>query len=312
MGQVLKAAGMNWRVEQAPLFLGERVNAWDEEGVTETHIPGSSQVESHVANVRTDNGEVMAVVGRNYEVFQNRELAELVLAVEEKSDAKLVEAGTLMGGRDVFFLLTNGRFNLPGDDVVETFHFFGNNHAGLRSINVLPTSHRPWCANILNAIVQGADKRGLRIWHTKNLRNRLNEALLAINVSEDATQAFQSRCEYLASLPVDDAAVKSYFKTVYDATYGEVPTIDEFSPKGDKQRQTRRQDAMEAWDKNLQKEVERMNGLPLTVWNAMNAVTEWADHDRRVVRKDERVHANVLGGSAKFKETAFRLAGAAR
>ena len=309
--QVMKDANMDWRVDQVPLFLGETAASWDESGVTTVEQGSDKRVKSHVANVRSDNKDVLAVVGAGYEVFQNQELAELVLAVEEESGAELVEAGTLLGGRDVFFLLRIGSFKLPGDDIVETYHYFGNNHAGLRSINAVPTSHRPFCSNILNAIVAKADKRGLSIWHTKNLRSRLGDALRAIRVSERATQDFQRTCERLADMTVNDAQVKSYFKAVYDATYGPEPEIDEFSPKGDKQRLTRRKDALEAWDKNLEKESERMNGLPLTAWNAMNAVTEWADHERRA-NKGQRAYANVLGGSAKFKETAFRMAGGGR
>lgn len=305
---VLKAAGLDWQVDQRPLYLGEEVNAWDEDGVTRRFIPTNQQIVSHRANVRSDTGETLAVVGKGYEVFQNRELAELVLAVTEQSETKLVQAGSLDGGRDVFFLLESGGFTLPNADKVKLYHFFGNNHAGLRSINVVPTSHRVFCSNILNAIVADSAKRGLRIWHTKNLRQRLEQALIALKVSSESALDFQRRCEYLSQRWLTAGQVKDYFDSVYDAEYGPKPKLDEFSTKGDKQRLTRRRDTLREWRNNLSKESGRMNGNPLSAWNALNAVTEWADHQRPVQGKKERVQANVYGASAKFKEKAFRMA----
>lgn len=306
--EVMESAGMNWQVEQVPLFIGQKVDVWTEDGVQSQFEPTKQQVETHVANRRTDNKDVLAVVGKRYEVFQNHELAELVLAVEGESGAKLDSAGIFGGGKDVFFLLQNGSFKLPGDDVVQTYHFFGNNHAGSRGINVVPTSRRPMCDNILNAVVEKADMRGLRLWHTKNLRTRLSDSLQAIKVSEESANRFQQRCEYLASRVINAAGVREYFTSVYEQQYGPEPKLDEFSPKGDKQRLKRRADAFAAWNANLQKEVERMNGLQITAWNALNAVTEWSDHERRA-SPGMRSQANLLGASAKFKESAFRMAG---
>ena len=64
---------------------------------------------------------------------------------------------------------------------------------------------------------------------------------------------------------------------------------------------------------NLESSRNTGTGTEGSVWHALNAVTEWSDHTRRVRGDDRanRVYSNLLGTSAAFKAGAFALAEAA-
>ena len=308
----IRNAGLNWDVEQRPLFIGQEVNSWDEEGVARKFIPTEQLAPKHVANYRSDTNDVLAVVGSNYEVFQNDELGALVEAVEQESEAVIESLGSFRGGRDVFFLMKNSSFELPGEDEVHTYHFFGNNHAGERGLTVLPTSFRPFCSNMLNMLLQEGRGTGFKIKHTSSMRGQIQEAITALRKSGEEAARFQTQCEQLAKARVLQSDIEDYFEDCYKAQYGEVANgIWEQMDRGEKSKITRAEEIKSQWFINLAEE-RRRTKEPTTLWNAMNAVTEWIDHGRTVRGEKKqtglRAHSNILGSAAKAKEKVFKLA----
>ena len=63
----------------------------------------------------------------------------------------------------------------------------------------------------------------------------------------------------------------------------------------------------DAWRTNFERDRH-----PSSMWTALNAVTEWADHERTVrgETKDNtlRRHSNLFGTSADFKRKALDVA----
>lgn len=307
---LIEDTGLDWTVEQRPLYLGRNVNKWTVDGVGTASVPTENLVESHVANYRSDTDEVLAVVGAGYEVFQNDELAALVEAVEEGGEAEVESALSLRGGRDVFFLMKNSSFELPGQDEVHTYHIFGNNHAGERSIYCLPTSARPWCANILNAIYKGA-VGGFKIRHTSSMKARVEDAIEQVKRSKKAAEDFSVACKRLAAKRLSLTEVRDYWDTVYFKQYGPLPEETDDMTQGDRSKITRHEDIKDEWGYALSKEGKRTDDYK-NAWTALNAITEWVDHGR-TVRGEKggdqmRIHSNVLGSAAKMKQMALNEA----
>lgn len=302
--EALCEAGLNWTVERRLLsFDGGLVDSRIGSDLDGPRHP-RQLVPGLVGNVRSDTGELLGVVGPRYEIFHNYELLHLAQAVEEESGAVIEMVGSHRGGRDVYFLMKNSSFMLPGEDAVHIYHYFGNNHTGERSLWAIPTSIRPLCENVLGMISDGAS--GLRIAHTRSMRDRVTAAVAAIDHSKDQAKIFQAQCERLAAERQSAAQIQEYFEEVYEAQYGSpVMAPAETLTRGEKSRQTRRGATLTAWHENLEREGERGLG-DLSRWSALNAVTEWSDHQKPT--RGDRAYANFQGASSKFKRRAFSLA----
>lgn len=308
----LRKANLNWDVESRPLYVGENVYEWDQDGAAPSSRPTDTLLKTHVANVRSDTQRVLGVVGSNYQILQNDELAALVEAVEQGSKAEIESAMELRDGRDVFFLMKNSAFELPGEDEVHTYHLFGNNHAGERSLNILPTSVRIVCENTLNmALYKGRDI-SLKIKHTPSMKEKIEEAIMVMKRSEELATAFEQQCRYLTTLRCQKTDLNDYFNDVYTTAYGALPEWQEDDSeytKGEASKITRHDDMISQWTSNFAQEAEEYGD---NYWVALNAVTKWIDHSRTVrgATSDPslRIHTNLLGSAATMKETAFRLA----
>ena len=91
--EALQIARLDWSVEQWPLA-AQRPDG------------GYLPIKTSVANVRSDVGHVLGIVGDGYQPIQNRDLAEFCTALAEQDDVvKIESAGSIRNGAKVWFLL---------------------------------------------------------------------------------------------------------------------------------------------------------------------------------------------------------------
>ena len=305
--QTLNQYNLDWTVDRRPLFIGHMGNTWTHEGTELEAINDTSStlLESHVVNTRSDTNEILGVVGKNYQILQNEELLEIAQAVEDKTGAKIVDATSMRKGKDVFFQLSGSDFTLPGNDEVKAYRLYYNNHAGEKPNYWLDTTIRVVCENTLNAAIYEGKKEGIKIRHTMSMKDRIEETILALKESEELAKQFRHTCEYLASATRVNAP--DYFEKVYSSAYGQAPDLIEEPAK-----HTRMINMTTQWMDNLSNDHH-----PTSMWTALNAVTEWADHKRTVrgEAKDDyedsgslRRYSNLFGTSADFKRKALDVA----
>ena len=131
---------------------------------------GGQKVGDYVANVRSDTGDVLGIVGQDYHVLQNRDLATFVDDVVGSADnVKLETAGSLRGGREVFMLARMESFDAVKGDEVARYGLFSNSHDGSKRFRVLPTSVRVVCANPLGMALNSGRRDGIAIKHCANM-----------------------------------------------------------------------------------------------------------------------------------------------
>lgn len=297
--EALVAAKLGWRILKRPL----------------TADVGGAPVEvpDHHAIVREDTSEVLGVVGGQYHVLQNEDLAELIDGLAAAGRRVKVEtAGSLRAGRNVFFLAQSGAIEVGERDAVHLFHLFANAHDGSASFQVLPTSVRVVCRNTLTAAVNGA-KRSIKVPHRANLPERVRAALQALQASDAEQATFGDAVRQLARVTLDESDVRDFFLRLYQREYATIPTAAEAAADKAKARaRDKAQRVVGAWLANMESELNP--GAP-TAWKALNAVTQWADHDRTVrvtsnagTVRDARTFGNLFGDAADFKANAFDLA----
>lgn len=302
VADALTVGQLDWTVEQSPLYLGD-----------------GSQVLSHVANVRSDTNETLAIVGSEYSVLQNRDLATYVEDVCG-DEVRLETAGSLKGGRKVFMLARMETFDATPGDPVQRYGLFSNDHTGMGSLFVLPTSIRVVCNNTLTMAL-GSKRSGIAVRHTKGLADSLESARAALTGAIVEGDKFREQVVGMVSRKLNTKELHAFFATVYAKANRTKITVN---PTTDAEARTFRKATKTVgdWCAILDDEKNLVGDMRGSIWAALNAITQWSDHERTVrltgslTKSDDdqakaaeaRLYSNWLGSSADFKAVAFKEA----
>jgi len=262
--QALHLARMDWNVLEAPLSAS--IFETDDDGV---ETPVRVQVPDRKCLVRDDTKEVLGIVSNQYEVVQNREIADLIYEVAEELDVKVESAGTLAGGKRLFFLCHLDSFGLDnGDDEVKQYAMFRSGHDGKTELSVRQTNVRVVCANT-EAMAMDAD-RGVGFRHRGNIRDNITVMKAALGSIKAKTHLFREFAEQARKTQMLNTS--EYFAKVYARVHGEVPNSIE-NPRA----HARYTNIVDSWA-NLKGHRWNYESAG-TAWNAYNAVTQWATHE---------------------------------
>lgn len=283
----LQLAGLDWRVEQHELdtVRGKRIL-------------------SHVANVRSDTGTVLGVVGAGYTPMQNTELGEFASALMSEG-AKVESAGSIREGRRVWFLIRTEEvieLGRTGADKVVPYVLLANGHDGSLAMWVQPTSVRVVCSNTFHLALgdrhaQAKLGKALRLRHTSGIHGRVDQARGILEASGIVIREWAQRAKLLSTLKPARAEIVSYFDQVYGAAFE--------APKTDRGR-ARRSNVINDWRAMLGHHRNNVDGIDGSVWSAFNAVTDWADHEsNKSATRDEKRYSAWFGGAADLKQAAW-------
>lgn len=281
--EAIEAAGLNWSVEKQPVFL--------ENGV---------KVPSAFANVRSDNGKVLGMVGDQYTVLQNATAFSLADAIVGEKAAMYHTAGSLGEGQRVWMLLKMpGVIRTIGDDVTEKYLLVGNGHDGSFALHILFTPIRVVCQNTLNAAVSQATNK-VTIRHTESLKEKVNVKELRRNLGLAAEyfDLFETMSQRLVATKFSSADLKKFAQST-----GVIPTEKE----GDK-LSTRASNIMDEISALFEAgKGTEIAGVKGTAWAAYNAITEYVDHARGN-DADTRANSLLYGSGARIKQAAWNQA----
>ena len=290
--QALQLAHLDWTVESWPLWAGPQNQP--------------RPVTTHVANVRSDTQAVLGVVSRRYRIFQNREAFSFMDILMGEKLAMYETAGSLQGGRRVWLLARiPEEFRVGTEDVVQPYVLLCNNHDGLAALRMIPTSVRVVCSNTLNLALQGQDDLGITIRHCESLPERVLEARRSLGIVTRRFAAFKGELQVLGRQTVNSAWLGAYFS-------GLLPTA------ADPTLEARQKLIRTAWQENFENPRNTLPGIRSTAWAAFNAVSEWADHQRKFrgtdprIRAERRLQSVWFGASDQLKRRAYDAALAAR
>lgn len=300
-GEAIGLAGLDWTVEQWPL------RAFDpDEHAKEAGVPMA------VANVRTDTGATLGVVGRRYRVFQNREAFDFMDALVGEKLAMYETAGALHGGRRVWMLARIPREHRAGpDDLIRPYVLLTNSHDGTGSLRMIPTTVRVVCQNTLTLALRGAGAEGLSVSHHPKLESRVREAREKLGVVAARFDAFDAELHAMLARDLQVTEAEAYFRA-----------FSGVDREHTSERQRLSRERMHgAFLANFDNDRNTLPGVKHTAWAAYNAVSEWADHQQKVRGKtaaeklNRRLDSVWFGQAHRLKQIAYRsaleLAGAA-
>ena len=289
MTEATAKAGLDWTVSKRPIYVQSDNNS-------EYHTTNR-----FFATTRDDSDHILGIVGPDYKVIQNYELAYMAERIQG-NDIQVESAGSIRNGSRVWYQLRGNPFGIgPKKDENVPMCLLTNGHDGMNPLCILPTTRRVICENTLNmALQQGRkSKMFISLKHTGNISDRLESLVDAISDFKDRTEIFRSKADILARAEVSTEFVQKFWTQVYMDSFGKIHDNPTKESEVDDNKEA--SSTMLKWAETFDSEV-KLSGANL--WTATNAVTYWLDHQQiyRGNNKTENRFVDVLfGDRAKQK-----------
>lgn len=273
--QAMREAGLNWRVDLAPVFYGCDHRAYGERR----------------AVVRQDTGQALGIVGDRYVPVQNDEVFAFMDSLVEGGELRYHVAGALGDGRKVFALakVHSDPLSVVPGDIIDGYLLAAAAHDGSGSLLVLPTAVRTVCENTLNlALANARRKRSavVRIRHSGDVASKRDLARRILGMAQERLTAFQEAARQLARVPMGPDAFRQF-------TLQLVP--DASSEQGERAQQRVSVMRQVLQDQFTSGPGSDIVGARNTAWGALNAVTAYTTH----------VHGPATSAQTRFMTTYF-------
>ena len=304
--EAVKYAGLDYEVVKSPLFskgssIIETPNGL-EIGSTELKVP------DYFANVRSDNNAVLGVVGKDYQIVQNREAFSFFDAIVGGGDGILYETAGALGNGERIFITAK----LPdyirvgnGDDVSQKYIFLTTSHDGSGSITAAFTPIRIVCENTLNASLRNMSNV-VRIKHTAGAKQRLDNAHKVMGLANTLSTQLENIFNHWTKITVTDNEVK---KLIQLALCPNKETLDLIKKGAEDEISTVFKNTVDdAFAYAMINDTQQMNTTKGTLFGAYNAVTGYYQNVRDYKSNEAKLQSIVLGGTAQLKsQKAFDL-----
>jgi phage/plasmid-like protein (TIGR03299 family) len=298
----LQLSGLDWTVDPSPLYAMHQ------------HSPSSEVTrivcEDQVANVRSDTREVLGIVGTGYQAVQNSELAELCwAAADEGAIPRIESAGSLKNGRITFMCARMEDMLIGGKDLLVPYMSLINGNDGTRSLSQAGHTIRTECYNTADYAMFEARQKGLlnTMRHTKNIKDNIQTVRQMFEQTKVQMGEFKQTADRLYSRKLNGKDVESFFIDVYTKHIDRIPSNVE--SKEDERKRNKALSTVSKWLRNFESKTCNNDGCGGSAWAALNAITEWSDHQRTVRttrssanKEQARQFANLFGSSKNFKK----------
>lgn len=282
--EVLETSGLNWPVTGEPIYLST-----------------GEQIAGHKAIVR--GGEkrmVLAVAKEGYRIIPNHEALDLCDKVVGEGSAYYESAGELKGGRKIYVNLrlpANQFIDIAGDKLEQRL-LMATSHDGSMLLTMKCVTIRVVCQNTLSAALREMGNE-FKIRHTGNAGDKIKAAREALGL---ASAYFDNLKGLLQKLDASKFSKDEMAKL----------TLELVPKKEDGQRSTRGDNLR---DKLIYLFESGTGNDGQTRWDALNAVTEFVDHERSGRAGDagenekasNRLESVLFTSGATLKQKAFDI-----
>ncbi|MCJ8208126.1 DUF945 domain-containing protein [Mucilaginibacter sp. RS28] len=303
--EAMKYAGLDYIVEKRPLFTYDTANFKADPDadiiIPEITVPG------HFANVRTDNDEVLGVVGRDYHIVQNSEAFSFFDAIVGGGDGILYEtAGALGRGEKVFITAKLPDYIRVGnDDVIEKYVFLTTTHDGSGSILAAFTPVRIVCSNTLNAALKDCSNV-VKIRHTNTAAEKLKEAHKIMGMVNKMAPMMEEIFNRWSKVRITD---KQLQQLIRQAMSPNRETMDKLQKGAFNDTSTAFQNICnDAFEYAMLSSTQQMETTKGTVFGAYNSITGYFQNVRSYKDTDAKLNSILYGGTAQSRgQAAFNL-----
>jgi phage/plasmid-like protein (TIGR03299 family) len=168
----------------------------------------------------SDNPAFYGVVGKDYEFFQNHEIADLIDSVREATGWELETMGALWDGATLFIALDGGLHTVAGEDV-RMYFLYVSNRNGKDADYILATPVRVVCNNTLQISLNKNFGR-VNIRHLRGMKDLTSYAMSIVTAAHQAGNDMISALRRLESIVVDADGITR----MLDVLFPLLPTPD--------------------------------------------------------------------------------------
>ena len=332
--EVLEWAGADWEPKRVPLFAGkESLTCDSKSGCTSlavarvngkydacgrhanvareakqqvTSLP-LKQLPNYHAIVREDTNDILNVASDTYELYSNRETAELVELLLDSDvtsgGVKFETGGVLKGGGLVWFLARlDDPIEVPGDtSPIYPYISVLNSHDGTAALRAINTSIRIVCWNTWSAAEKEGEKSGrmFSFRHTGTIRDRIQDARNVLLGAQDDAERWAQYARDMIAIPIEDKQVELF--------------LEDFVPMPTVPTERSANNVREA--RNAIKKYYHSPScasIAGTAWGIIMATGEYLDHGRTFRTKETYVSRTMLKpepGKHKAMELVQELVG---
>lgn len=294
--EMLNEAGLNWQVEQAPLFATNVITKKNDLIIT-----------GHRGLVRvrklqdgSEQREPIGICGSKYQVTQNETVFKFFDKFMKAGKMKMHTAGALTsnnGTRVWGLAATQKGFKLPGGDQVNGYLLLAHPHIWGESMQIKFTNIRVVCNNTYSAAI--ADGGGFRMTHTYAFDATMAaKAEETLGLSTQQLQLFEDQAKLLASKVCKEAEALEYLADLFKVkeTAGEEMTAANLN-----------RTASLVYDLVETQPGHELKAARGTWWGMFNAVTYAVDH-RLGNSRNTALESAWFGSREKLKQRALSRA----
>ena len=239
---------------------------------------------------RSDNHQHLSIVSNGYNLVQPREVVEFFKSTIETLGFQLATCGVLFGGRRYWAMANIGQsVNILGKDRVDGKLLFSTSCDGTLASTVQYTTVRVVCNNTLRMATANQND-SVRITH--GAKFDADEVKNILGLNNNRLGEFQKLAELTASYKLNSEQALEFFTKALSLSTDE--EVDH----------TKKQ-SIKALMTLFNGQAKGSDVAPNSLWQAVNAVTEYVDHHRATSTIDHRQDSALFGTWAKVKDRAW-------
>lgn len=163
------------------------------------------------ANVRSDNGDVLGIVGKKFNICQNSVMKKLQPLVDS-GQLKLKTAGALGFGERVFLCgeIVGQQMEISPEYKVKANVLFSNSHDGSAAVRAGFTPIVPICANTLAMAHNSQHSQLVRIFHGSEVNKNVDSIFEIIDLASQSFKATFEQYQKLLDSKVNQSDIEKY------------------------------------------------------------------------------------------------------
>jgi phage/plasmid-like protein (TIGR03299 family) len=302
--EAIQYAGLDYTVEKRRLFTYDSENQ-NGDPDSDIIIP-EVDVPNYFATVRTDKDMVLGVVGKDYQVVQNRDAFSFFDSIVGGDGIQYETAGTLGNGERIFITAKLPNYITVGrQDLIEQYLFLTTSHDGFGSITAAFTPIRIVCNNTLNAAMH-SKSNAVKIRHTERAKERLEQAHRLMGISNRLSAELESLFNHWAKVRITDPEVR---KLIQLAMVPNKEVLANLNAGKDDELSTCFKNMVDSvYTYAMNNPTQLQETTEGTVFGAYNAVTGYFQNVRGYKDQEAKVKSLFFGGTAQLRtQAAFNL-----
>lgn len=300
--EALQFAGLDYEVTKENLYTAN----YNSDGQL---MDNTNNVKSHFATMRKDTGAILGIVGKDYEIVQNKDAFAFFDAIVGGEGIQYETAGALGKGERIFITAKlPGYITVGKEDLIEKYLFLSTSHDGYGSITAAFTPVRIVCNNTLNAALRN-HSNAVKIRHTINAKQRLEQAHKLMGISNNLSVEMEAIFNRWTKIKITDKQVR---KLIQSALVPNKELLTKIQQGNEDECSTYYKNMCEsAFEYAMSNQTQQLETTNGTVFGAYNGITGYFQNVRKYKDDTAKLKSLMYSGLAQQRgQVAFDLCNA--